>query len=493
MKIADAVKVSLPLFLCLGLAQARLQNFQHIVVLIQENRTPDNLFQGLCLPPYGSPSACGTGANQFDIQSFGFDRKGNVIPLNAVPFTNGFDPNHAHSAFVSMCNPNTTTYFPCRANTLLLTTKCPLACSFQYVDPVQSPMLSPYYYIAQNFGWANRMFQTNQGSSGPAHQYLFSGTSAATATDDQNALFVAENISGLGCLGPAGYSFKFIDPAHVPKIYSVSEPLGFGCFSHDTLAAELEKDGANGGLGNTWSYYTVGVQKKHTSNNIWTAPNWIYEICQPNSTFTQCTGADWINNVYMNPSQVLTDAANCQLKNMVWVTPTGQNSDHASVDGTHTGGPAWVANVINAIGGSTCDDIINGVRVPYWQDTAILVTWDDWGGYYDHVLPPFLSAPKQGQGDYQLGFRVPLLFVSAYTNPIIDSTNQYDFGSILRFVEHNFGITEGIMGFADARASTDLSAFYDLGLTPKQFHIPTNVGPDFFIHDKRKPDPPDTD
>ncbi len=133
--------------------------------------------------------------------------------------------------------------------------------------------------------------------------------------------------------------------------------------------------------------------------------------------------------------------------------------------------------------------------MPYWQDTAIVVVWDDWGGFYDHVLPPFLSAPKQGQGDYQLGFRVPLLFVSAYTNPIIDSTNQYDFGSILRFAEHNFGIPEGVMGFADARSATDLTAFYNLSQTPKQFPIPipAGVSAEFFLNDKRPPDPPDND
>jgi len=176
----------------------------------------------------------------------------------------------------------------------------------------------------------------------------------------------------------------------------------------------------------------------------------------------------------------------------LWVIPTGKNSDHPS-GSPHDGGPAWVANVINGVGTSRCTDFVNGAAMPYWQDTAIIVVWDDWGGFYDHVMPPFLSAPKQGQGDYQMGFRVPLIFVSAYTGPIIDSINQYDFGSILRFAERNFGIKEGALGFADQRSATDLSAFYNLKLPPKNFLIPTAVSAEFFLNDNQPLEPPDND
>jgi len=179
----------------------------------------------------------------------------------------------------------------------------------------------------------------------------------------------------------------------------------------------------------------------------------------------------------------------------VWVIPKGQYSDHPSSTAkqSNDGGPAWVANVVNAVSGSPCVDQVNGARVPYWADTAIVVTWDDWGGFYDHVLPPFLSAPRQGQGDYQLGFRVPLIFISAYTVPIIDSVNQYDFGSILRFVEGNFGIHEGALGFADQRSSTNLRAFYNFLQPPKKFVIPTKVPASFFLNDTRPAEPPDID
>src|ERR1700751_5102074 len=186
-----------------GLAQDPISHFQHVIVIVQENRTPDNLFQGLCLPPYGNRKACGSGVGQFDIQGYGYDRSGNKAPLAPVPLGNPYDPPHNHGTFETMCNPNRVTFYPCSRNTKLPTAGCPAKCSFELVDPTGTPTIYPYLYMAQNFGWANRMFQTNQGPSAPAHQFLFAGTSAPSAADDAAAVFVAENaLLGLGCLEP---------------------------------------------------------------------------------------------------------------------------------------------------------------------------------------------------------------------------------------------------------------------------------------------------
>jgi phospholipase C len=475
-----------PLFLASSLlAQDRISHFQHVIVIVQENRTPDNLFQGLCLPPYGNPKSCGSDVGQFDIQGYGYDSNGNKVPLAPVPLGNPYDPPHNHKMFETMCNPNRVTFYPCSRNTKLPTAGCPANCAFEFVDPTTIPTIYPYLYMAQNFGWANRMFQTNQGPSAPAHQFLFAGTSAPSAADDAAAVFIAENaLLGFGCLEPTDAVYLLIDPARAPlEFHLVNNPRGTTCFSHETMASLLERNQHH------WRYYTSGSAKTHVSPSLWTAPNWIQEICQPNSTFTACTGTEWLNNVDLDPADVLRDLQNCKLTDMVWVIPRGQNSDHPP----STGGPAWVASVVNAVSNSHCVDHVNGASVPYWEDTAIVVTWDDWGGFYDHVLPPFLSPPNQGQGDYQLGFRVPLMFISAYTTPIIDNTNQYDFGSILRFAEANFGMQQGALGFADQRSTTDLRAFYDFRLPPRKFLIPTTVPASFFLNDTRPPEPPDTD
>jgi phospholipase C len=190
--------------------------------------------------------------------------------------------------------------------------------------------------------------------------------------------------------------------------------------------------------------------------------------------------------VDLKPADVLTDIRSCQLANVSWVIPDGRNSDHAGSP-TTTGGPSWVASIVNTIG--TDDNCEDGAG--YWSDTAIVITWDDWGGWYDHVAPTVLSEP---QGSYQYGFRVPLLVVSAYT-PKGDVNNvRHDFGSIQRFIEAAFCIPEGSLGFADERATGDLSGFFNFEQPARQFQvIQAPLDADFFINDTRPPEPPDTD
>ena len=144
-----------------------------------------------------------------------------------------------------------------------------------------------------------------------------------------------------------------------------------------------------------------------------------------------------------------------------------------------------MASIVNAIGNSaSCD---NGAG--YWNNTAIFITWDDWGGWYDHEPPTILPAPE---GAYQFGFRVPLLVVSAHTPTRYISNTRYDFGSILRFVEHNFSVHEGVLNFADARASGDMTEFFSLDQAPRALQkLAAAKDAEFFLNDKRPATDPD--
>jgi phospholipase C len=351
-------------------------------------------------------------------------------------------------------------------------TTCPAHPPFKYVDN-STGILDPYLTLATQYGWANYMFQTNQGPSFPAHQFIFGGTSAPSQLDDTNGIFAAENMTPLGraagCNAEATTRVELVSPSAAPPPYGVEKSSIFPCFEHQTMA-DLVTD---------WKYYLAGP------NSIWAAPNAIEHICLPSGG--KCTG--WGTHVNGNPSNVLTDVGNCKLGDLTWVTPTAANSDHASLnDG---GGPSWVASIVNAIGNSTCADTVDRRTLTYWQDTAIIITWDDWGGWYDHEPPTILPGV---QGDYQYGFRVPLIVVSAYTSPGYVDNDRHDFGSILRFAELNFGITEGELGFADSRANTDLSTFFHLDRLPRKFTtIAAPISADFFINDTRPPEPPDND
>lgn len=456
-------------------------NFRHIVVIFQENRTPDNLFYALC-----KTQACNTDPDdsQYNIQTSGWaNKKSGPTDPSAVALANTYDLSHAHSAFNEMCDVDPKTG-DCRMDGAIdvacspdKSTVCPVNPQYRYVDNSQGT-IQPYLDLATQYGWANYMFQTNQGPSFPAHQFIFGGTSAPTAADDAIGTFAAENMSNTGisgtsaiagCIAPIDTTVQLVNSAGVEdpgqKIYP--------CFEHKTLPDVLPPDNKV-----SWRYYTP------SEGSIWTAPDAIQRICQSSGYSGSCEGKEFTDNVDLTPADVLKDIGACELRDLSWVIPTGANSDHAkSNDG---GGPSWVASIVNAIGHSKCD---NGAG--YWNDTAIVVTWDDWGGWYDHVRPKFLLFP---QGGYQLGFRVPLVFVSAYTPTHYISNVPHDFGSILRFIEGNFGIRQGVLGFADKRADDDLSDFFDQSRSPRQFTtIAAPLDASFFINDKRPPTDPDDD
>jgi phospholipase C len=365
-------------------------HFDHVIIIIQENRTPDNLFGASGLPgadlqinPLGNPESLGA--------------------LNEGP-GNG----HDHAAFLTQVAgeiPNT---------------------AYNYI----TSGADPYWSMAAQYGFANYMYQTNQGGSLPAHQFLVSATSAPSDTSD---LFVSDN----SIPGQRGETCKAPQDARVPTI----APNGdygevYPCFQRASLMDEIE----NAGL--TWNYYAI------SGESLWDAP-----LALQNYYKSQ-------NNV-LNSKEVLADVKKGNLANVSWVTPGHGYSDHPGGGGS--GGPAWVSSIVNAVGKSQ-----------YWKDTAILVTWDDWGGWADHVAP--LKNDTGWCEIYCYSFRVPLLVISAYTPKGHVDNGTYDFGSILRFVENNFGLSLiGPGDWADSYTG-DLSSFFEKEQTRREF-VPIKARP----------------
>jgi phospholipase C len=160
-----------------------------------------------------------------------------------------------------------------------------------------SEVVQPYFEIAKNYGFANYMFQTSQGPSFPAHQFLFGGTSAPDFyMDTLNTCggvypcyewFAAENATTngtFGCTASAGADILEVNPAGVESsgIYK----SGYPCYNHSTLADLLDQNDIS------WRYYPQGPD---AATSLWTAPNAIYNICKPSDG--ACTGTDWVNNV----------------------------------------------------------------------------------------------------------------------------------------------------------------------------------------------------
>jgi phospholipase C len=168
-------------------------------------------------------------------------------------------------------------------------------------------------------------------------------------------------------------------------------------------------------------------------------------------------------------SEILKTIKKGRLPSVAWVTPSRSDSDHPG-DNKGTG-PAWVASIVNAIGESQ-----------YWDNTTIFITWDDWGGWFDHVKP-------KRYNEYELGFRVPLIVVSAYTPQGYVSHRQHEFGSILRYAEENFRL--GSLGTTDVRAD-NLSDCFNYAMTARRFvPIASSKNAAYFIHLKPETAPLD--
>ena len=145
-------------------------------------------------------------------------------------------------------------------------------------------------------------------------------------------------------------------------------------------------------------------------------------------------GPEWSTNIIEPETQFFNYVSGGELPAVSWVIPDAMNSDHP---GKHTDtGPSWVASIVNAIGESA-----------YWQNTAVIVVWDDWGGEYDNVPPPQLDG--QGWDARSDAARSAYARETSSSQPGYISHTQYEFGSILNFVEENWGL--GSLG-TDGRA-----------------------------------------
>jgi phospholipase C len=171
--------------------------------------------------------------------------------------------------------------------------------------------------------------------------------------------------------------------------------------------------------GLTWKIYG-GAQK--SSGYGWT-------ICP---SFYECLGSSQRNNL-VDAANVVTDAKAGTLPNFSIVTPTGPNSQH-NTDSMAVG-DNWIGQVVGAIQQS-----------PDWSSTAIFITYDDCGCFYDHVPPPSSGT----------GIRVPMVIVSPYVKAGFTDSQEATFLSMLTYTEHVFGLTAlsssdgGAYDYADA-------------------------------------------
>jgi phospholipase C len=299
---------------------------KHVVFIVQENRSFNNLFMGY-------PGA--------ETASYGYDSSGHKVALKPRSFKSTVDPGHDSSAFFAACDgqgklPGT----HCKMDgwNLEKNSLGPLKdAAYSYVPRSE---VEPYWTLAHQYVLADKMFASNLDGSFVAHQYLVAAY-ASQAVDYP--------IGAWGCEGGQNDSVSTLTRKRT------SGPAVVPCFTNPTIAGEADAAGLS------WRFYAKGLF------GLW-------ESYQADSAIYD--GPDWSSDVVATPSQFLKDVGNGKLSAIAWVTPTWQDSDHPGFGSTQ--GPAWIASLVNAIGTST-----------FWSSTATFIMWDDWGGWFDPVPPVF--------------------------------------------------------------------------------------------------------
>jgi phospholipase C len=428
---------------------------KNVVVIIQENRSFENFFAGFpnanapmtgCASPTPPPS----GLSSRIIPRRQFHRHSASSPSPSCPpndtqvtlhqdtFKNNPDGKHNWTSSMVDWNNGQMDGFS--------------AWGYQGGQPkeytyIERSQVQPYWTMAQDYVLADAMFPTEFGGSFTAHLTLVAGTddigkgSQLGTEAEVNFPSVAPD----DCDAPPGTKSSYLSESPYRELHTFKGP--FPCFYQFNSIAEVLDNASI-----SWRIYA----SKILNAGFWEPFEGIsYVRCAKYTPPHDCSGQgqDWKTDISAPSSNVLTDIQNGNLASVSWVTPSHADSDHPTYHSDT--GPSWVASVVNAIGNSS-----------YWNQSAIVVLWDDWGGFYDNAPPPQL--------DYRgLGIRTGCLIISPYAKSGYVDHTQYEFGSILRFIEEVYGLPAGSIGptdegYTDARAASLDNAF-DFAQKPRKF------------------------
>jgi phospholipase C len=374
-----------------------IHNIQHVVMIMQENRSFDSYFgtypgangipsgvcvpdrlHGGCVPPYHSSSnenyggAHGTNGARRDIDGGKMD--GFVAEAEAEQSCNRLDP-----ACKRLCNSS-------EAETQ---ERCIDAMG--YHDAREIPN---YWNYAHSFVLQDKMFESAASWSGPEHYYLVSGWSAVCPAGGSNPMACANSLPPFdnGNETHAWTDITYLlDKAQVSWRYYVTEGAQPDCESDEATSCEEVKQGSK----------TPG---------IW----------NPLRAFTDVKQDGQLNDIQPLPSfyTAVHESGACGLPNVAWIVPDEVHSEHPTA--LISTGQAYVTTLINSI-----------MRSPCWGTTAIFLSWDDWGGFYDHVVPP--NVDENGYG-----MRVPGLVISPYAKEGYVDHQQLSHDAYLKFIEDDF-------------------------------------------------------
>ena len=375
---------------------AGITKIQHIVFIIKENRSFDHYFGQF-------PNA--EGATSGPISN------GQVIPLWRAPDITPHDQDHTRSGFLNLVDGGKLDRFD-------LIHKTNENGEFMAYTQMTKDDLPNYWSYAQNFVLADHMFASMEGASFPNHLYTI-------AADGAGTLEIPTGGEG----GKGSWGCDANPKVNVP-VMAMNGAISdvFPCFDIQTLADTLDQKGVS------WKYYAPPEGERGYVMSTFDAINHIRN------------SGIWNTNV-VPPTQFATDALKGQLPAVSWIV-AGAQSEHPPA--STCDGENWTVEQLNALMQGPIDQ---------WNSTAVFLVWDDWGGFYDHVLPPHKDR-------FGLGLRVPAMIISPYAIAGMVSHTPYEFSSVLKFVEEVFGLPALTQRDTNANDMTDSFNFNQTPIAP---------------------------
>jgi phospholipase C len=401
---------------------------KHVIFLVKENHTFDNYFGKY-------PGADGATRGKTLQCDHGF-APGPTVPLTPAPYQYPHDLGHAFAPGLTSIDGGKMDGFNC------VTYGDDLTGYTQF----SRKTLPAYWALADRFVLADHFFTSMYGPTFPEHLYTIAaqsygiidnkttGTAPGSGSycDDpteHTRRFPIEDLSKQDVKHIMGLEDHFLgDPGNIFRIaaYWVDTRT---CVNIPVLPDELEKAHVS------WKYYAmpdIWMNAMQAIKHVRNGPMW---------------------NKVQEPSQILTDLQNNDLPEVSWlIPPEGNPNEHPGGAVNICEGENWTVQYLNAIFASDA-----------WPHTAVVIVWDDFGGFYDHVAPPHYDVMG-------LGPRTPALIISPYTaagsNPdggSIDPT-IYEFSSVLRFIEELHGLQP--LTDRDAQASP-LAGAFDFSQAPR--------------------------
>jgi phospholipase C len=351
-----------------------LSNIKHVVFLVKENRSFDNMF--------GHWNDNGLNHTFADAATSGKISTGQVLPLQDLPDAVSHDICHGWGCFILAIDNGKVDGFDLQN----VGAPCNMNGDYECYGRQTAAQMDPYFKYAENFAMGDNYFTSIKTATTPNHLYTVAAQSGGVIT---NAPF--------GCDSPPNDELAVID---AKGNLSTQYP----CVDMTTLMDELQTANVS------WRYY---VDTMIPFNAMQLISHLRY-------------GPLWVNNV--PDGNFVNDVNAGNLPDVSWLEATGEATDHPPYSLCF--GENYTVNAINAI-----------MNSKYWtaEPTAIFITWDDSGGWYDHVPPPVLDQ-------YGVGSRAPFIVISPYTpqvsSPTLGSVShvQYEHSSVLRFVEDLFGL-----------------------------------------------------